>query len=286
MSKIEWTDGTSNPIHLIKNDGSHGGHWCRKTSTGCAGCYSEAQNQSDFFKFASHLSYTGNPPENLILDESILKSWLKLKKSQKIFVCSMTDLFGEWVPDAWILKIFTYMRRCPNITFQILTKRPGRMLDFISRLCWRTSKDGDSLQGFIAYLGLSDRKPLQNVWLGTSIENQSALTKRARHLQEIHQRGWTTFYSVEPLLEEVNLYLRSCPVSWVIVGGESGKDARPCQPDWIQSVIEQCQQVQTPVYVKQFGSNKQSRPNCLKGKGGDFDKFPKSFQLREFPVVR
>lgn len=266
-TKIEWTDMTSNPIHLVKEDGRNGGHWCKKVSEGCANCYAEAQNQSNYFSFASHLKYVGEAPKNLILDEAVLQSWVKLKKPHKIFVCSMTDIFGDWVSEESILKIFTYFRKCPQHTFQLLTKRPERMHDIISRI-WTA-------------------KPLPNVWLGTSIENQKAVSDRAFHLFKLHNRGWTTFYSVEPLLELVDLRIPNYPVSWVIAGGESGKDARPCDYEWLLYIVEQCKETDTPVFVKQLGSNywQESVSIKVKGKGGDIHELPSRLQVREFPKV-
>ena len=137
MSNIEWCDITSNPIHLIRENGSHGGHWCRKISAGCKQCYAEAQNQSNYFSFASHLPYTGSVPHNLILDETVLQSWL-LKKPRKIFVCSMTDLFANWVSDQWLDKVFAYMAHANWHTYQILTKRPERMRTYLTqKIDWR-----------------------------------------------------------------------------------------------------------------------------------------------------
>ncbi|MFM5935753.1 MAG: DUF5131 family protein [Dolichospermum sp.] len=282
-TKIEWTDMTSNPIHLVNKDGKNGGHWCRKISEGCLNCYAEAQNQSGFFSFASHLKYTGEAP-NLILDEVVLESWLKLKKPHKIFVCSMSDMFGEWIPEEWILKMFTYFRKCPQHTFQVLTKRPGRMHDIVSRLAWRTTEEGAWTDyGSIAYLAKTGARPLPNVWLGTSIENQKAADSRNLPLIRLNNLGWTTFYSVEPLIERVTLNLNS--ISWVIVGGESGKGARPCHYEWILGVINQCQEADTPVFVKQLGSNywQEGASIKVKGKGGDIHELPTNLQLREFP---
>ncbi|MFO0055637.1 MAG: DUF5131 family protein [Dolichospermum sp.] len=279
-TKIEWTDMTSNPIHLVKENGENGGHWCKKISEGCANCYAETQNQSNYFSFASHLKYAGEAPKNLILDEAVLQSWVKLKKPHKIFVCSMTDMFGDWVSEEWILKIFTYFRKCPQHTFQVLTKRPERMLDIVGRIWW---EDGVAL----LWGKSTTAKPLPNVWLGTSIENQKAMIDRAFSIWKLRKKGWTTFYSVEPLLEKTQLSLSNYPVSWVIVGGESGKDARPCHYEWILDVAEQCQASDTPVFVKQLGTNyyQEGISIKVKGKGGDIHQLPSKLQVREFPKV-
>lgn len=145
MSNIQWTNITSNPIHLIREDGTHGGHWCEKISPGCANCYAETQNQSNYFKFASKKLYTGSPPENLIFDEKVMQELVKMRSPKKVFLGSMTDIFGKWVPDEWIDLIFAYMAIAPQHTFQILTKRPERMKEY-----------------------LAGKIPLPNVWFGAS----------------------------------------------------------------------------------------------------------------------
>ena len=286
-TKIEWTDMTSNPIHLVKEDGSHGGQ-----------------------------------PKNLILDEKVLQSWVKMKKPHKIFVCSMTDMFGDWVGDAWLDKIFTIMAITPHRTYQVLTKRPERMLsyldsfayrfpDFIESVCAdfgekfypeKCEYDSEGSAKSCEFLSFSTNLDfslpcvLPNVWLGTSIENQKAVSDRAFHLFKLHNRGWTTFYSVEPLLESVDLHIPNYPVSWVIAGGESGKDARPCDYEWLLYIVEQCQKTDTPVFVKQLGSNPGGictksasnifAPHFIKdSKGGDIQEFPLPIQVREFPKV-
>jgi protein gp37 len=189
MSKIQWTDKTSNPIHLLKDDGSNGGHWCQKISEGCASCYAEAQNQKGFFPWASKLKYSGSAP-NLILDDSILNQWQngnkrKNFKPKKIFVCSMTDLFGDWIPFEWQKQIFDSMLSSKHI-FQILTKRPENLYQFL-----------------LQYADLQSRKFMQNVWLGTSIESQKYVDRIIplvqSHLHSI--KGNVRFLSIEPLLE-------------------------------------------------------------------------------------
>ena len=285
-TKIEWADMTSNPIHLVKENGENGGHWCKKISEGCANCYAETQNQSNYFGFASHLKYTGEAPTNLILDEAVLQSWLKLKKPHKIFVCSMTDMFGDWVSFEWIDKIFAYMKTADWHTFQILTKRPERMLEYFADYRQDIGLNHALINWKGGGLAVSLRKafPLPNVWLGTSIENQKAADSRDLPLIKLNNLGWTTFYSVEPLLEKVTLNLNG--ISWVIVGGESGKGARPCHYEWILDVVKQCQ-TNTPVFVKQLGTNyyQEGISIKVKGKGGDIHQLPSKLQVREFPKV-
>jgi protein gp37 len=310
MTKIQWTDITSNPIHLVKPDGSHGGHWCRKAdrSPGCANCYSEAQNQSDFFKFASHLKYTGEAPENLILDDKILKDLIKMKTPKKIFICSMTDLFGDWISDEWICKVFAYMCIAKQHTFQILTKRPERMKEFFEIPMIKIGIANYIDEYFEDKFAHQDYyMPACNVWLGVTCENQRTLAERLPILLETPAK--VRFLSCEPLLEDIYLGLDElfdvCPelvegselgealvevkdaLDWVIVGGESGNHARPCHINWIRSIVKQCQNSNVPVFVKQLGSEiVLSSGECinLKSKGGDIEAFPEDLRIREFPI--
>lgn len=263
MSKIQWTDVTDNPIHLIKPDGKHGGHWCKKISPGCANCYAEAQNQKPFYSWASMHPYTGNRPKLFLLNLDILNSWSRQRAPKKHFVCSMTDLFGEWVATEWHFNVFDAMTAAPRQTFQILTKRPEIALASIQKYC--------QLRGI--------GKLPSNIWVGVSVESQKWADRRIPILSKIpaHIR----FLSVEPLLEEVQLRLLG--IHWVIVGGESGSGARPCQVEWIQSVVSQCQESEVPVFVKQLGT--QSSISLKHPKGGDISEFPKSLQIREFPKL-
>lgn len=264
MSNIQWTDVSSNPIHLIKEDGTHGGHWCRKVSEGCQNCYSEAQNQSGFFSFASHLKYEGEAPSNLVFDEEVCKKWLGWRKSKKIFVCSMTDLFGEWVKDEWIDKVFSYIAAAPWHTFQLLTKRPERAIAYFNRpsLSQRIMEAGN--------LVCKPELPLKNVWFGVTTENQGMADKRIPLLLQIPAA--VRWLSVEPLLEQIDLSTvfglyeydegkfalkvgsrwANSP-DWVVIGGESGSGARPLPIEWIEGVSQQCQDAGIPVFIKQLG---------------------------------
>lgn len=114
MTKIQWTDETDNPIYLLREDGSNGGHWCAKKSEGCGECYAETMNRSGFFGFASHLPYTGEPPQNLHFDESIVQRWARVRSPKKRFVCSMTDLFGEWVLRLWQFNVLDAAAAAPS----------------------------------------------------------------------------------------------------------------------------------------------------------------------------
>ncbi len=305
MTKIEWTDKTDNPIRV-----KGGGHWCKKISPGCANCYAETVNNSGFFSFASHLQYTGDAPE-LELDMDVIKSWSRAKKPARRFVCSMTDMFGEWVPDEWLDIIFAGMALAPTQTFQVLTKRPERMLEYLSHDNPRYTARKIMSDVFDCDLYY----PLANVWLGVTVENQRAANERIPLL--LQTPAAVRFLSCEPLLEAVNFEvddgfaccdggtqnnpcgchgarLKSSLLSgidWVIVGGESGSKARPCDIAWIESIVEQCKDAGVPCFVKQLGSNPilgSDSENPIfyspsKGKGGNPEEWPESIQVREYP---
>ncbi|MEG3981861.1 DUF5131 family protein [Microcoleus sp. D3_18a_C4] len=308
MSNIEWCNITANPIHLIREDGTHGGHWCQKVSPGCAKCYSETQNQSNYFKFASHLSYSGIAPNNLIFDEKVMQELLKMRSPKKIFLCSMTDLFGEWVPDAWLDRAFAYMALSKQHTFQILTKRPERMREY-----FLSPNRSQAIFDFMLYYtdprnqhNLSISLPLTNVWLGTSVENQKAADDRIPSL--LQTPAAVRFLSCEPLLESIRLdkpfrtsnsgyeFTWLDYLNWIVVGGESGAGARPCDVEWIRSIVRQCQPTNVAVFVKQLGAvpiktetyildiaDTHPKLKLKDRKGGNINEFPADLQVREFP---
>lgn len=309
MSLISWTDITANPIHIVREDGSNGGHFCRKVSPGCLHCYSESQNQSNYFSFASKLPYAGEAPKNLIFDDAVMEKLLRMRSGKKVFLCSMTDLFADWVPDEWIDKAFAYMALAQQHTFQVLTKRPERMTEYFGmsqkRIATAAVNLGKSLNlPKKKYQFCENFEPdwnFQNIWLGCSVENQETVDMRCPHL--LRTPAAVRFLSCEPLLEKIDIspYLhgsfwqKGSPtgVTWAIVGGESGAKSRPCQLDWIESLVMQCQQQSAAVFVKQWGQNSlayvagSSKKNKLKDrKGGDMAEWPESIRIRQFPIIQ
>lgn len=269
MSNIQWTDVTDNPIAV-----EGGGWWCKKISPGCANCYAEKLNHNSFFG-GNFQDYSGNPPQ-LILKRKLIESWSRMRSSKKHFVCSMTDIFGDWVPVPWQLEILAAMTVAPKQTFQILTKRPENALQTINH-----------------YLSCNSLLTLpSNIWIGTSVENQRCADNRIYVLNQIPAK--VRFLSVEPLLEKVDLKLPRCSIQWIIVGGESGKNSRPCSLEWIEFVVNQCKKTDVPVFVKQLGSKPYgggeqyitgvSSIKLKDKKGGEINEFPAFLQVRQFPV--
>lgn len=276
MSNIEWTGETWNPIL-----------GCSKISPGCQSCYAVDQAYRNW-EMAKALPEDKRGRLAYYQDLTQKTKWgsrewtglikfvpealdipLKRKKPQTYFVNSMSDMFHDRVEDNWLAQIFQVMKDTPQHTYQILTKRPDRMLDW-----------------------LHGRSPLSNVWLGVTVENQQTANERGYRLSLLNDKGWITFYSCEPLLESVNLDIKQFPVSWVIVGGESGFNSRPCHTEWLLDIVEQCQVNKVPVFVKQLGANPFQEGVSVKHfldkkdkKGGDINSFPSKLQIREFPKV-
>lgn len=283
-TNIEWTDVTDNII-VAKG----GGWWCRKISEGCANCYAAALNQSDYFG-GNHLPYAGKPPE-LKLRTEIINSWARQTKPKKHFVASMTDIFGDWVPSEWIFRFLDGMVVAPKQTFQLLTKRADVMQSAVIAYC--------------SERGIKTLPP--NIWGGVSVENQKRGDERIPLL--LGTPFAVRFLSVEPLLEHVNLKLFRClrgvfnedrgyHLDWCIVGGESGPGSRPCEPQWIRSIVQQCRAASVPVFVNQLGANVFWNPNhdapsqyadhvaafeIKHKKGGDPSEWPEDLRVRQFP---
>lgn len=250
-STIEWTDASWNPVR-----GTAGRHVCARVSPGCDHCYAATMNR----RF-SGLDYaaTGQPLlDQARLDRTALLLPARWRDARKVFVCSMTDLFGDWVPDEWIARVFAVMGASPRHTFQVLTKRPGRMRSLLRR--WDV---------------------LPNVWLGVTIESD-AYSWRANTLRQTYAA--VRWVSAEPLLGPLPR-LDLAGIDWLVVGGESGAGARPFNPDWARDLVRRARVTGTRVFVKQFGA----KPVGFKlrdRKGGDWDEWPADLRIREFPALR
>jgi protein gp37 len=273
MTNIQWTDVTENPIAIKKPDGSHGGHWCHKISAGCANCYAEKLNSNPgFFSFASKLPYTGDVPDGLTFDFESITRWKRARTSKKRFICSMTDLFGEWVPIEWQLMIFDAAEGAPKQTIQLLTKRPEIALSSARR--WLETRYRESLPS--------------NIWMGVTIEDEAAERARFTPLYDLSMLS-NTWISYEPALTSVDFkkLAQNDMFSWIVVGGESGAKARPCDVRSLIGAVQTAKEYDIPVFVKQMGQNPvyDGKQLVLRDrKGGDFLEFPKELQYREFPI--
>ncbi len=212
---------------------------CIKISPGCKNCY--AERMSFRLKAMKQPNYKNG--FKLTMHEHVLKAPLNWKNPQTIFVNSMSDLFHEDVPLKFILKVFEIMCQAHYHRFQILTKRSKRLLKLNSKLPWS-----------------------ENIWMGVSIEN-SDYTFRIDHLKKTDAK--IKFLSLEPLLGHIpELELNG--IDWVIVGGESGFNARPMAPSWVSEIRDQCQIAKVPFFFKQWGGkNKKKAGRELEGRTWD-----------------
>lgn len=259
-TNIEWTDATWNPVR-----------GCTVVSEGCRNCYAMKQ--------AHRFSGPGQPYEglteignhgprwngNIRLVPEVLDAPTRWKKPRRIFVNSMSDLFHEDVPTRFIARVFEVMAACPQHTFQILTKRPERIDSVLY------GEEG------AFYLGGGDYLP--SVWIGVSVENQQTADERIPLLLSIPAA--VRWVSAEPLLgptDLTNLTVRTATgieqwdaldrveaadaepgspntvLDWVVLGGESGPQARSCNVHWIRSLLRQCRTANVSCFVKQLGS--------------------------------
>ena len=214
-SAIEWTDATWNPVT-----------GCTKVSPGCAHCYAETITLR--FKRGGPF-LPGMTTITTHYDRLAIPG--KWKTPRRIFVNSMSDLFHEYVPFDFVDEVFRRMIKYNQHIYQVLTKRPERMLEYLNSTqtpCWPG-----------------------HVWAGVSVENQYWAKKRIPVLIDIPAE--VRFLSVEPLLKEVDLsqYLRD--IQWVIVGGESGHRSRPMKEEWVVRIRDDCVEAGVPFFFKQWG---------------------------------
>jgi protein gp37 len=240
-SEIEWTEATWNPIT-----------GCTKLSPGCKNCYAE--------RMARRLQAAGNPNYangfKLTVHEHLLDIPLRWKKPRMIFVNSMSDLFHQDVPLQFIHNVFSVMRQASWHTYQVLTKRSGRLLELSACVDWPV-----------------------NVWLGVSVES-SQYTYRIDHLRQTGSH--IKFLSLEPLLGPLpDMDLRG--IDWIIVGGESGPNARPMKSAWVVDIKEQCESDGIPFFFKQWGGVHRNR-NGRTLQGRTWDQMPPRAGMLPLPA--
>ena len=255
-SEIAKAKGYTSLVQIAAKQAGHVGAQCERCSEGCDNCYSETFQSRCLPHNGTGLPFDRRSRDlvEYFLDEEVLLQPLKWRKPRKIFVCSQTDLFGEWVPDEWIDRILAVMALTPHGTYQVLTKRADRMERYFAdgyiskRLQVRageTYRDARLMSS-----APIPRLPYPNVHLGVSVENQGQ-RKRIDHLRRTP--AVIRFLSCEPLLEDL-CELDLTGIHWVIVGGESGPGARPMHPDWVRSLRDQCQEAGVPFFFKQWGA--------------------------------
>lgn len=260
QTSIEWADSSWNPIR-----GQNARHTCARISPGCDNCYAATMTRRGFGGTAPIDYGVGETPNDPArLDETALAQPLRWKTARKVFVCSMTDLFGTWVPDEWIDRIFGVMAAAHGHTFQVLTKRPSRMAAYLTALPERgvpvMVRTGVNGRGPLILERARHPEfvgwPLPNVWVGTSIETD-AYVWRANVLREIPAA--VRWISAEPLLGGLPS-LSLAGIDWLVAGGESGAKARPSHPDWYRDLRDRCQASGTAFFMKQWGEWGPDRP--------------------------
>lgn len=290
---IAWTDSTFNP-------------WrgCMKVSEGCKNCYAE-----QLVTKRQGLPVWGQDARRIVAAESTWKNPVRWNKQaaangrqQKVFCASLADVFeryeGPAMDAVWAARarLFLLIRDTPNLIWQLLTKRPENIMDMVPQ-SWRDSWP-------------------RNVWIGCTVENKKRAAERIPHLLQVPAA--VRFVSYEPALEPVDftrievvkpeppngpgVWLNALTghvigpddilphhVDWLIIGGESGPEARLFNPAWADWMVTQCKSAGVPVFVKQMGSNPTLRDGSGWGpirdsKGGDWSEWPAQLRVREFPL--
>lgn len=263
-SNIQWTDHTWNIAR-----------GCTKVDEDCKFCYMYRDS------FDGHRY---NPLE-VVRTKTVFNSPLKIKEPSKIFTSSLTDVFHPAI-DSYRSEMWDIIRKCPQHTFQILTKRPERLFDCMPR---------DPQFDFPV------QEVFKNVWWGTSVGTAKG-KQRIYELLGAVDHG-ISFLSAEPLTGPLDLidvlpgqewhdseHPMYGPLDWVIVGGESGNNIgkyryRECKLEWIESIVEQCKAAGVPVFVKQLGTYLAKQLHTSDRHGGNIDEFPEHLRVRQFPTL-
>lgn len=276
QTNIEWTDHTFNPVR-----------GCTKVSPGCTNCYAEKMSHRN----PDALGEWGPNGRRIVAADAYWQQpyrWNRLAQKagirRRVFCASLADVFedrSEW--QAARRRLGYTITETPWLDWLLLTKRPENW-QMVADQTW----------------GIRPHNPWPpNLWLGVSVENQE-YAQRLHHLADIPAR--IKFVSAEPLLGPLVLSGRvdgltmnwlspNHPrgVHWVIVGGESGPRARPCNLEWIHSLRDQCRAARVPVFIKQLGSNPRNNMACTgsfyldDAKGGDMEEWPADLRVRQFP---
>lgn len=272
---IGWTEQTWNPTS-----------GCDRISSGCDHCY--ALDMAKRLKAMGQPKYQtdGKPPTSgpgfgVATHPDALTVPLGWRKPTMCFVDSMADLMHAKVPVDFIARVWAIMAMTPQHTYQILTKRPERYAKVLDEGFRKDALRGGWSGGRFWAPSHGTTWPLENVWLGTSIESD-AYVRRADALRLAPAR--TRFLSLEPLLGPLPS-LDLTGIDWVIVGGESGPGARPMRLEWARDLVQRCQAKGVAVYVKQLGSRR-AREFGATGKGEDWGYWPEDLRVREYPPAR
>lgn len=279
-TKISWTDHSWNVAR-----------GCTKVDADCKFCY----------MYRDSMDNTRYNPLNVVRTKTVFDLPLRIKETKSncwdgkplVFTCSLTDFFHEEI-DGYRIEAWDIIRKCPHLIFQILTKRPERILEYLPPY-WDEIK--------------------HHVWIGTSIGSNDAI-QRVLDLAKLRDILPTIFLSIEPMHGEVNLRWELTPplserrlvefkgsphrtvsqhellmkYDWVIIGGESGNNVgkytyRPCKIEWIEQVVQHCKEAEVPVFVKQLGTHLAKELKLKNRNGDEISEFPTHLQIQQFPKI-
>lgn len=308
-SKIEWCHHTFNS-------------WegCEKVSAGCANCYAERRDKQ--YHSGEHWGSNGT---RKMMSESYWRQPLKWNRDAviagerpRVFCSSLADVFERRKDLIKVrIRLFDMIQKTSNLDWLLLTKRPQEVLPILTEARDLSSEcrfeDGHQ-KCVLTHRWLQDwldGKPPENMWIGTTVENQEQADKRIPELLKIPAQ--MRFLSCEPLLGPVDLgyslmlhdspkWDGSCPmhfagicpeglrcnppIHWVITGGESGPNARPMDVGWLNSIRDQCLTAGVPVFIKQMGSDYAQRKGYTDPKGGDWTEWAAEHRIRQFPNAK
>jgi len=242
--------------------------WCDATWNIALGCTKVDEDCKYCYMYRESLNGTRYEPKDVVRTKTVFNLPLKLKEPAKIFTSSLTDFFHEDI-DTYRDEAWDIIRRCPQHTFQILTKRPERVARHLPA-DWDDGWD--------------------NVWLGTSIGHHESI-HRIYELLKVPIK--TRFVSFEPLHSHVPMNLditELMGIHWAIIGGESGNENgkyryRPCRLEWIEELIADLH-ITTRIFVKQLGTHLAKELNLTDRHGGNIDEWPEHLRIREFPILK
>jgi protein gp37 len=249
-SAIQWTDATWNIAR-----------GCTKVDEDCKFCY----------MYRDSMDSTRYNPLNVVRTKTVFNLPLKLKEPSKIFTCSLTDFFHEAI-DSYRNEAWDIIRQCPQHTFQILTKRPERIMEHLPE-DWGDGWD--------------------NVWMGTSVGSQKAIS-RLHELENVTAK--VKFVSFEPLHTRISTSFVG-NIDWIIIGGESGNENgkyryRPCELEWIEYIVNSYINAgsegytrETAIFVKQLGTHLAKKMGLKDRHGGDINEWPEHLRIRQFPTT-
>ena len=315
QTAIQWCDRTFNPWV-----------GCSKVHTGCLNCYAEADfdKRKHFAHWGPHGTRVKTTKEYWRKPFTWNAAAKLGNFRERVFCASLADVFENWTGrifdsngltlhhgkiwgsiekylalDVAVGKsvvtmddlrrdLFSIIDITPNLDWLLLTKRPENILNK-----WLSKRDllpifpvPPSKLGLPIH-GLLNEAFRRNVWLGTSVSDQSTTNAAIPELLKCRDLSPVLFLSVEPLVGPIEAIPKLDRLDWVIVGGESGPNARPCRMSWIASIIRQCKGAGVPCFVKQLGSNAVGfYGSSIKDKaGGDPNEWPEEFRVRQFPTV-